>query len=92
MFRICRQCAVFAILEIQAGNEKRYENQQHNAKWHACITSPPKEEPIYFAVRFHSLSVLMDSENFKFVLIKIYKDVNFIASAIFHPYKFFIIV
>ena len=49
-------------------------------------------KPIYFAVRFHYLSMLMHSENFKFAFVKIYKYVNFITSAIFQTYQFFIIV
>jgi hypothetical protein len=34
----------------------------------------------------------MHSENLKFAFVKIYKDVYFIAPAIFQPYQFFIIV
>ena len=68
------------------------QNQQHGTEWQVPLPPPSKEKPIYFAVRFHYLSMLMHSENFKFAFVKIYKYVNFITSAIFQTYQFFIIV
>ena len=53
---------------------------------------PSVRENQRWTVIFLNLPMLMHSENLKFAFVKIYKDIDFIASTIFQTYQFFIIV